>query len=615
MLADNSPISYFYIIVINNKSIFDMNIFKTTLLSLSAAAAAGCSPKLPPVETFAEADDPTPVTAEAQAAWDAARKGLHGAWGSPDLLYPRSEIPAVSADKTFRATAWRGERVSAQIVLWTADGADGVTCEVGDLRSGRNIISSDAVSARFVRYTLADRSDPICLCNRKADHPTVLVPDMLDTLSHFDMAPRTVRPVWITVNVPYLAAAGTYRTEAVIRHNGRGRIRLPIEIEVQDHILPEPRDRRYHLDLWQHPSAVARAEGLEMWSDAHFEALERQMKILAQAGQKVITATLNKDPWNHQCYDAYEDMIVWTKHADGSWSYDYTVFDRWVGMMLELGIDKMINCYSMLPWNNELVYFDEAAGESVTVRPQPGTPEFAAMWEPFLRDFKKHLQDKAWLGITNIAMDERSPEAMDEAVKLIGRAAPELGFALADNHYSYKRYTKMRDICIAQRQPIDHADIEARRAAGQVTTYYVCCSTHYPNAFTFSQPFESELLGWYALAWDFDGMLRWAFNSWPADPQYDSRFARLPSGDTYMVYPFARSSMRFERLIDGIEEAEKARIRLAELTSSGKTERYEPVRKVLERIRTTNINDPSQPWREIVAEANEAVDRVSEKLN
>ncbi len=586
-----------------------MNILKTLSLLLSAAAVVGCAPKLPPVDTFTEADDPMPVTAEAEAAWDATRKGLHGGWGSTDLLYSRSEVPEVSPDKLFRITAWRGERVSASVLLWTVDGADGVRCEIDDFRSGKNIISSDAAKARFVRYTLADKSDPNCRCSRKADHPSVLVPDMLDSLASFDMAPRTARPVWVTIDVPQLAAEGTYRSEIVIRHNGRGRIRLPIEIEVQKHILPEPRDRNYHLDLWQHPASVARAEGLEMWSDAHFEALKRQMRILAQAGQKVITTTLNKDPWNHQCYDAYEDMIVWTKHADGSWSYDYTVFDRWVETMLELGIDKMINCYSMLPWNNELVYHDEASDRSVTVSPQPGSPEFTAMWEPFLIDFRKHLQDKVWLGMTNIAMDERSPEAMDEAVKLIERVAPELGFALADNHYSYKRYAMMRDVCIAQRQPIDPADIAARREAGYATTYYVCCSTHFPNAFTYSQPFESELLGWYALAWDFDGMLRWAFNSWPEDPQYDSRFDRFPSGDTYMVYPFARSSMRFERLIDGIEEAEKARIR--KLETSGRPERYEPVRRVLERIRATDINDPSQPWREIIAEAREAVALIS----
>jgi hypothetical protein len=49
---------------------------------------------------------------------------------------------------------------------------------------------------------------------------------------------------------------------------------------------------------------------------------------LANAGQKVITATLNRDPWRYQCFDDYEAMIYWTKNEDGSWSYDYTIFDK-----------------------------------------------------------------------------------------------------------------------------------------------------------------------------------------------------------------------------------------------------------------------------------------------
>lgn len=52
--------------------------------------------------------------------------------------------------------------------------------------------------------------------------------------------------------------------------------------------------------------------GLALWSDAHFDALRPLVRMLADAGQKVVTATLNKDPWNHQCFDAYEDMIRWT---------------------------------------------------------------------------------------------------------------------------------------------------------------------------------------------------------------------------------------------------------------------------------------------------------------
>ena len=150
--------------------------------------------------------------------------------------------------------------------------------------------------------------------------------------------------------------------------------------------------------------------------------------------------------------------------------------------------------------------------------------------------------------ITNMAIDERKPEDMDVAAALIKKYAPELGFAMADNHDSYKRYTNMRDVCVGQRHSLmNPEEIAARRAKGDVSTFYVCCSTLFPNVFTNSQPFEAELLCAYAIAHDYDGMLRWAYNSWPAHPELDSRFRYWASGDTYIVYPGARSSVRIER--------------------------------------------------------------------
>ncbi|MDE6086256.1 MAG: DUF4091 domain-containing protein, partial [Muribaculaceae bacterium] len=111
----------------------------------------------------------------------------------------------------------------------------------------------------------------------------------------------------------------------------------------------------------------------------------------------------------------------------------------------------------------------------------------------------------------------------------------------------------------------------------------------------------------YGLANDYDGMLRWAYNSWPADPQSDSRYGEWSSGDTYLVYPYARPSVRFERLIDGIENAEKIRI----LRSEGVE--MPDVDLMLESIRQNNVNDPSLSWRETMAKGRQALDAASRK--
>ena len=571
---------------------------------MAAAALVACSGEYVPVDTFIEAEDPVALTEEQEAAWDGVSKKFNAAWGCPDSQYARSIVPEKVSQNPFQLTVWKGERASAQVVVWTAEGLDGVECKVGDFKSASGTMPASIAEARFVRYTLADEQ----IYSFKQGGPEVIAPDLLDTLSRFDVEARTARPIWISLQIPADAAAGVYTANVEVSHHGFGKIKLPLEVEVLNQTLKDPTEWIFHLDLWQHPTSVARAQGLELWSDAHFEAMKPVMTRLRMAGQKVITATLNKDPWNHQCYDAYEPMIKWTKHADGSWSYDYAIFDRWVQFMLDLGISKYINCYSMVPWNCELEYFDEKAGEVITVKAEPNTPIFPKIWKPFLIDFKKHLQEKGWLEITNIAMDERSPEAMQAAAKVLMDCAPEMGFALADNHRSYEKFTMMRDVCAAMRhQTVTPEDIAMRRAQGFTTTFYVCCSPMYPNTFTTSQPYESELLGWKNIAHDYDGMLRWAYNSWAEDPQYDSRFGNWMSGDTYLVYPYNRSSMRFERLIDGIEVTEKIRaLRAAGVDMSG-------VDAVLEKIRTMEITDYNLPWQQVVKEAQAALDEAARK--
>ena len=585
---------------------------KNRIFAVFAAGmvSLGCASDYQKVETFVEAEDPVALTAEQEAAWDAAGSTLNASWASTDYRYARSVVPDRFEGDVCRITAWKGERVSAQIILWSGAAKNGVECCIADFKGASSLPASIA-QTRFVRYTLSDQLTQRFMETShylRNETPAQISGDMLDTLSRYDMPARTARPVWVTIDVPRDAAAGTYRTSVTVTYNGRGKQVLPLELEVVDHVLPTPDKWDYHLDLWQHPAAVARAQGLEVWSDEHFEAMEPVMKRLADAGQKVVTATLNKDPWNHQCYDAYESMIRWTKHKDGSWSYDYAVFDRWVQFMLDLGIDREVNCYSMVPWNCELEYYDEAKEQMVTVKAEPGTPIFPKIWTPFLKDFKAHLEDKGWLEFTNIAMDERSPEAMQAAADVLMACAPEMGFALADNHASYKKFTMMRDVCVAMRQStVSQEDIDMRREKGHYTTFYICCSPSFPNTFSTSQPYEAEIMGWYNVAHDYDGMLRWAYNSWAADPQYDSRYGGWTSGDTYFVYPYNRSSVRFERLRDGIEVAEMVRQLRREGVDTA------PVEAALARIRATEPTDYTQPWQQIIAEARAALDEVSRK--
>lgn len=542
-------------------------------------AACGGANDRPSFPDFQEMADP----AAAFADWSAAGDTPCASFVTTDRRFGKSQLPDVEPRTACRLMAWRGERVSAQLLVWSAQPVERLVCTAGVLTSDEGRLPESAVRTRFVRYVMSDEFACGCCKRKPQDFAAVLTADMLDERPSMALEACTVRPVWITVDVPQDAAPGLYRTPVTVACDGDEQ-RLELAVEVTGRTLPAPSEWRYHLDLWQHPAAVARVEGTEMWSDAHFEALRPVMKPLADAGQKVVTATLNKDPWNNQCYDAYADMIVWTRLADGTWEYDFTVFDRWVRFMLDLGVGKYVNCYSMLPWNNMLHYKDAVTGEFVDVKADPGTPAFREMWGPFLPAFVGHLREKGWLGITNIAMDERSPEVMAAATALLKEVAPELGIALADNHKIFKQYPYIKDMCASIFGPIEQTDIVQRRSKGLTTTFYVCCSSGFPNTYTSSAPAEATYLSWYA-AEDYDGFLRWAYNSWVEDPIRDSRFRKWAAGDTYLVYPEGRSSIRFERLVEGIQDWEK--IRSLKTEFSGDDAKLQTLHDLLEPFRSS----------------------------
>ena len=468
---------------------------------------------------------------------------LGGGFGSTDHRYPpNGPVEGLKpAAGGIRLHGWRGERVSGQIVIQAETPHQALHFDPLVLTSGA---ASIPASTRFVRYTLADGKPR---------------GDILDDAIQLDLAAGANRPAWIEINVPAKTPAGTYRGTLTARSNS-SRLDFPIELEVLAATLPPPERWSIHLDLWQHPDAVARWHDVPLWSDAHFALLKPAMRRLAEAGQKTITTTLIHEAWGGQTYDRFPSMIQWRRKADGSWSYDYDIFDRWVAFMSdECGLGHArIHGYSMIPWSLLFRYYDESSNAFVDAKLEPGTAEYDAFWGAFLRDFTRHLRAKGWLERMRIAVDERPDALMRGALATLGKHAPEILVASAINHPSELTRT-VDDISpiIGHTGGFPRALLDERRAAGRKTTFYVCTAPAVPNTFTFSPPAEAEWLPLFAVANGFDGFLRWAYHSWVENPLVSTDFVTWPSGDCFLVYPGDRSSIRFERLRDGIENFEK----------------------------------------------------------
>ena len=433
-------------------------------------------------------------------------------------------VGLTAAARDFEMTLWRGEMATARLYDYAS---------VGESLPGIEVKTGTALRTDYLTHQLGTHYGSVA--DRVVwgtDAPGVKV---------------------VSVNVAADVKPGTYRSGDLV-------------VKVLDRTLPPPSAWKYNLDLWQHPWAVARYFGVEPFSPAHYAKMRPLWEMLAGAGQKTLTVTVTDLPWNHQCYDAYRSMVGRVKKADGTWSFDYRVFDAYVAFGRSCGLGPKIHCYTMCPWDYE-VYWLDGQGNRKSVKAVPGTAEFKAFWGDFLVDFARHLKEKGWFEDTYICLDERERGDVENVCSFVREKAPGLKTSLAANRLpSEFKGIEIDDYCSGMRQLTDDylKEVEQRRAKGLCTTYYVCCGPLKPNSFFSSEAEESFWLGAYPGVIGLDGFLRWAWNSWPQDPYSDGSYTGLgrgwPAGDTFLVYPDGSPSFRFLELRNGIVAAEKLRI-------------------------------------------------------
>ena len=514
-------------------------------------------------------------------------------WGSVDVRYPMDCGTVVTDEAVNHAVAWRGERVNLQLVVDNGAKESVVEYRFSDLKCGRGVIPAANVVGGFVQPVLTDKFTG-CGRHEVDAHGEVPVADRITAADTTVLAGGARRGLWLTVQVPQDVKPGTYKGTVELVSGGK-KTKYGYSIKVLDRTLPAPKEWAFHLDLWQNPYAIARVHNVELWSNEHFEVLRPYMLKLASAGQKAITATLIDRPWDGQTYDPFGSMVTWVKKADGTWWYDFTIFDRWVEFMMSCGIDKEITCFSMIPWKLSFRYYDQATHSHKYINCAPGEEAYTKFWGGMLSAFKAHLTEKGWFEKTFISMDERSLQQMQAAIKVIKEFAPGMKISMAGNYHP-EIEADIYDYCldIFAYGAYTPEVLATRRAQGKVSTYYTCCSAEYPNLFTFSDPADAAFIALEALAKDLDGYLRWAYNSWTVTPEEDSRFTAWPAGDTYVIYPFSVSSIRWERLVQGIQLFEKYRILLAEAKAAGNAQRVAELEQLLRSVDIKKISTDSE---------------------
>ncbi|MBN3524737.1 DUF4091 domain-containing protein [Paenibacillus apiarius] len=435
--------------------------------------------------------------------------------------------------------------------------------------------------------------------------------DLLLEDAHLRVEARQVQPVWVELTADEAMIAGTYH----------GRVRLfthhmfadeqcagecAFEWVVAEETLPEAKDYRFYLDLWQHSSNIARKYKTGLWTEEHFAVLDAYLDSMSKLGQKAVTVVVSEVPWSGQMShndrdpsDLFEYSIVSAqKAADGTFRYDFSALDRYIELGEKHGISREIEVFGLLNiWQDPHAGYGalaEGAPDAIRVRyydETSGTYRFMreeSELRAYVQALEAHFTSTGRMERVRILADEPSDyDLFNKKLAWLRQAAPAFKYKVAINHAEFveKGMEGVSDYvpsfyCVVK----EHERLmEQRPSIDGTLLYYVCCSPDRPNTFLGSPAMESRLVAWYVEQLGLDGFLRWNYTVWPDQPleKLAYRSEIWKAGDTNFVYPGPLGkpllSLRYKWLQRGIRDFELMQL----LKERGEGER---VKAALERV-------------------------------
>lgn len=421
--------------------------------------------------------------------------------------------------------------------------------------------------------------------------------DSLLDKSVVEAAAEEILSVYCEMKVPKCAEKGSYTGKILIYENyGFAREELVgelnVTLEVFAFAFPENADNGFHLDLWQHPSNIARQYGVELWSDDHFALLENYCASLGELGVKSVSVIASEIPWNGQAcqnelrYEAnlFEySMIPVTRRADGSLDCDFSIMQRYIDVCAKYGVEECISVFGLVNvWDTKeyggqrtapdypdgihIRVFDEASGVYDYIRTAKELDAYIKALEIYFNETNQNER-------VRIAADEPADVvAYRASLEHIKAVAPSFKYKTAINHAEFVNEFGEDIFDFAPYISAMFSEYDAlmkfkSEMPGKRFLYYVCCAPEIPNSFLRSELTDGYYTGILAAYAKMDGFLRWNYTVWTDHPNKDIRFGPFPAGDLNFVYPGANGkpilTLRWKTLFRGIKyfvlikEAEK----------------------------------------------------------
>jgi len=453
---------------------------------------------------------------------------------------------------TIKLFGIRGEVISGQIVLSAKKSISNATVEISTLRNltSGNTLPADAAEWDFVGSIPLQKNTPNQPLSAVVRAAPGRFPDYLMAERQINVKEKAFQSVWLTINIPATADAGTYVGKVTVKCN-QGDQSLPLYITVYPLTLPSER----HLKIveWYSTSRFPEFHGIkDQYSEAWFNMLKIYAKNMVTHRQNTFRVPINS--------------IVIRKSETKELEFDFSRFDKvaqvfwdtkkmdWLetGFLTKFGEGDWASTEIFL---NDFRVINSLTGEKITMSGKEVIPYLLPAFESHLRGkgwLQKtffHIKDEpslhnalAWSDVSSYlhkyAPDLRRIDAIETTYLLdnIEIAVPKLD-ALASWYDSYKEWEQK----------------------GNELWFYtvgIYQGSLLPNKTIDMPVMDSRILHWLNYKYDATGYLHWGWNQWTENPYLDPD---IHIGDGWHVYPVkdgVLNSLRWEQMRNGIQDYE-----------------------------------------------------------
>ncbi len=383
------------------------------------------------------------------------------------------------------------------------------------------------------------------------------------------------RSLWFTIRIPEGHPAGRYDIKITLAVNDKeGGKHVSSSRTFTLEILPlDLPQQQLSYTNWFHADCLAVYYGCEMFSEEHWRILENFFRCAANHGMNLLLTPVFTLPLDTGVgLERPTCQLVKVKCDKGIYSFDFTLFDRWISLAQKCGIKEFEISHLFTQWGAEFTPKIMAVvdGEEKRIAGwdlRSDSPEYEAFLGAFLPELTAHLKE---LGLQDKVFFHCSDEPAEKHLKTYCHAAKLLhkyveGFrtmdALSDVSFYKLGYTTHPVPLEAHLEPFIAADVP------ELWTYYCCGPADiYPNRFITMPSSRNRVLGTLLYYYNVKGFLHWGFNfyfaqysTFPIDPyRTTDADGAFPGGDPFVVYPGANGipedSLRHEVFFEALQD-------------------------------------------------------------